>query len=67
MTIECLPASAEPTALTCSRSKIVYGVLLGKVATARSVAEGFEVDGYEWLAQDELPAGQAEPRGGVTV
>jgi bacteriorhodopsin len=33
-------------------SKIVYGVLLGKVATARSVAEGFEVDGYEWLAED---------------
>jgi hypothetical protein len=57
----------EPTALTCSRSKIVYGVLLGKVAAARSVAEGIVVDGYEWLTEDDLPAGQAEPRGGVTV
>ncbi|MFP4310742.1 MAG: bacteriorhodopsin [Nitriliruptoraceae bacterium] len=35
-------------------SKIVYGILLGKVATARSVAEGFEVDGYEHLADEEL-------------
>jgi hypothetical protein len=35
-------------------SKIIYGVLLGKVATARSVAEGYAVDGYEWLADDEL-------------
>jgi bacteriorhodopsin len=31
-------------------SKIIYGVLLGKIATARSVAEGYEVDGYEYLA-----------------
>ncbi len=37
-------------------SKIVYGILLGKVATARSVAEGYEVDGYEHLAEDELTA-----------
>ncbi|MFP4149740.1 MAG: bacteriorhodopsin [Nitriliruptoraceae bacterium] len=37
-------------------SKIIYGILLGKVATARSVAEGFEVDGYEHLAEEELPA-----------
>ncbi len=28
-------------------SKIIYGILLGKIATARSVAEGYEVDGYE--------------------
>jgi len=35
-------------------SKIIYGILLGKVATARSVAEGYQVDGYEWLADDEL-------------
>ncbi len=34
-------------------SKIIYGILLGKVATARSVAEGFEVDGYEHLAEEE--------------
>jgi hypothetical protein len=33
-------------------SKIIYGILLGKVATARSIAEGFEVDGYEWLTED---------------
>ena len=33
-------------------SKIIYGILLGKVATARSVAEGFEVEGYEYLAED---------------
>ena len=33
-------------------SKIIYGILLGKVATARSVAEGFEVDGYEHLAEE---------------
>jgi bacteriorhodopsin len=36
-------------------SKIIYGVLLGKIATARSVAEGFEVDGYEYLADDAEP------------
>lgn len=28
-------------------SKIIYGILLGKIATIRSVAEGYEVDGYE--------------------
>jgi bacteriorhodopsin len=28
-------------------SKIIYGVLLGKVASIRSVAEGYEVAGYE--------------------
>ena len=28
-------------------SKIVYGVLLGKIATIRSVAEGYEVEGFE--------------------
>jgi len=38
-------------------SKIIYGILLGKVATARSVAEGFEVDGYEHLAEE--PVAQA--------
>ena len=38
-------------------SKIVYGILLGKVATARSVAEGFEVDGYEHLAEEPSAAG----------
>ncbi len=38
-------------------SKIVYGILLGKVATARSVAEGFEVDGYEHLAEEPAKAG----------
>ncbi len=35
-------------------SKIIYGILLGKVATARSVAEGFEVDGYEHLAEESV-------------
>ncbi len=30
-------------------SKIIYGIMLGKIATARSVEEGYEVDGYEWL------------------
>lgn len=28
-------------------SKIIYGILLGKIATIRSVAEGYEVEGYE--------------------
>ena len=28
-------------------SKIIYGILLGKVATIRSVAEGYSVEGYE--------------------
>lgn len=35
-------------------SKIIYGILLGKIATTRSIAEGFEVPGYEWLADEEL-------------
>jgi len=35
-------------------SKIIYGILLGKVATARSVAEGYEVEGYEHLAEEEV-------------
>lgn len=30
-------------------SKAIYGIMLGKIATARSVAEGYEVDGYDWL------------------
>lgn len=34
-------------------SKIIYGILLGKVATARSVAEGYQVEGYEHLAEEE--------------
>ncbi len=28
-------------------SKIIYGILLGKIATVRSVAEGYEVEGFE--------------------
>jgi bacteriorhodopsin len=37
-------------------SKIIYGILLGKVATVRSVAEGYEVDGYEpTLTADATP------------
>ena len=28
-------------------SKIIYGILLGKIATIRSVAEGYQVEGYE--------------------
>lgn len=42
-------------------SKIIYGVLLGKVATARSVAEGYEVDGYEWLAEEDGVSTPAAP------
>ena len=37
-------------------SKIIYGILLGRIATARSVAEGYHVDGYEHLAEDDEPA-----------
>ena len=35
-------------------SKIIYGILLGKVATARSVAEGYQVEGYEHLAEEPV-------------
>ena len=35
-------------------SKIIYGILLGKVATARSVAEGYQVEGYEYLAEEPV-------------
>jgi bacteriorhodopsin len=41
-------------------SKIIYGVLLGKIATARSVAEGYHVDGYEWLVADEVATEEKE-------
>jgi bacteriorhodopsin len=39
-------------------SKIVYGVLLGRIATLRSVAEGYEVDGEPAVeaAADPVPA-----------
>ena len=37
-------------------SKIIYGILLGKVATARSVAEGYDVEGYEHLAEEPVSA-----------
>jgi len=33
-------------------SKIIYGILLSKVTTARSITEGFPVDGYERLAEE---------------
>ena len=37
-------------------SKIIYGILLGKVATIRSVAEGYEIDSYQSDEEEEVTA-----------